>query len=169
MDNENKKAIHDSDMVTIIALINDKFLTSDKMLKIQLESIQFQLKTINDKVEKSDKAIDGINVTINNMILGETRHYVDCPNTKAIAVMRDTIDKDNKPRDLQLNEIKFILKYWKVFGIAYILFVVSTLSSLVVLFEKFKYVKPTMEQVNKNTQSINDIADPNTYNNTIKK
>lgn len=169
MDNAAQKAIHDSDMVNIIALINDKFLTSDKMLKIQLESIQLQLKTINDKVDKSDKAIDGINSTINNMILSETRHYVDCPNTKAISVMRDTIDKDNKPRDLQLSEITFIIKYWKIFGIAYILFVISTFGSLVVIFEKFKYFKPTMEQVNKNTQSINDIADPNTYNNTIKK
>jgi len=131
------------------------------------------LKSINEKVDKSDKAIDGINVTINNMILSETKHYLDCPNTKDIKTMQTKIDNDNKPRDLQLNEIAFIIKYWKVFALAYVIFMILTVGGIIGVYKTSEkqdaLIENNLANIQKNTQRLNYKDNPNSFENVNKK
>ena len=89
-----------------------------------------QLKTQQNNIENK---INDITETIEKLKLSEALHFSDCPNTPGLADLKKKID-----------EFLFIKKYWKVFLIAAVVFLMGSAYTII---EARKNLKDMTETV----------------------
>ena len=111
-------------MATIRDSMNDDFRM---YLEEKFKNVHVSLDSIKVQAEKNEQITQGIIRTMNQMTLAATIHIQECPNTKEIEVVKDT-----------LQEFEFFKKYKNAF-FTYV--AVTILGLLIIIFEGYMKIK----------------------------
>lgn len=124
-------------------LINEKFSNVHKTMNQHHEIIQLQMRTITEKIDKSDAEAKTMGGLIDTLVKDSLRHHASCPNTKEIVKLHEKIDQNKDELDEKLLEVNFVRKFPK--------FIIAGLAVavLVILFTVYEAVMSYNEIINR--------------------
>lgn len=154
--------------------IIDRFDGMSKLAESQHALVQFQLKTISEQTEETEKKANEIDKQLRELTNSESKHYAECP-----------IKKKAEETEKNLAQVLFIIKYWKPFAYGAAFFVLSLIYAGKLGIDKFEHIdneiliekkvsRVTSENVDVNTRMIdkmnlNGVIDKNMNENNQPK